>query len=151
MSAIRVRRVDTTQPATAALLQWLQLEVLPHDQPLPPDEGAWWVAYDGASPVAFASVRPSAQFGDCGYLSRAGVLSSHRGRGLQKRLIRVREQYARRQGWRWLLTDTAPGNSPSANSLITCGFRLYTPTRPWGLQGACYWRKPILQEQRQHG
>ena len=42
---IRVRRVDPTKPATAALLQWLQLEVLPLDTPLATDEGVWWVAW----------------------------------------------------------------------------------------------------------
>ena len=48
---IRARRVDTAKPATAALLQWLQLEVLPLDTPLATDEGVWWVAYVDDAPA----------------------------------------------------------------------------------------------------
>ena len=48
---IRIRRVDPAKPATAALLQWLQLEVLPLDTPLATDEGVWWVAYVDDAPA----------------------------------------------------------------------------------------------------
>lgn len=149
--AIRVKRVDPAKPATAALLQWLQLEVLPADAPMPTDEGYWWVAYADDTPVGFAGLRSSSQFANCGYLCRAGVLPKMRGRGVQKRMIQARVNYARRLGWQWLLTDTANHNSPSANALIACGFRLYTPSAPWGLPGANYWRKKITLEEKQDG
>jgi hypothetical protein len=62
--------------------------------------------------------------------------------GLQKRLIRVRERMARELGWAWLITDTFQ-NPPSANSLISCGFKNFAPTKPWGFAGANYWRKKL--------
>lgn len=141
----RVRRVDPAKPATAALLQWLQLEVLPHDAPLATDDGVWWVAYVDDAPAGFASVKTSPRYVGLGYLSRAGVLPAYRGHGLQKRLIRVREAYARRQGWTALITDTTAANPASANSLIACGFRMYQPQQPWALPNSCYWRKPLQQ------
>lgn len=139
---IRVRRVDASDPATAALLHWLQLATLPSDEPVPCTEAYWWVAYVDDAPAGFAGVRASAQFGDCGYLCRAGVLPPHRGRGIQKRLLRAREQYARRRGWRWLLSDTCD-NPASANSLASAGYRMYQPSAPWALPRSLYWRKKI--------
>jgi hypothetical protein len=45
-------------------------------------------------------------------------------------------------GWNWLISDTYK-NPPSANSLISCGYRTFAPSRPWGFDGAIYWRKKI--------
>lgn len=139
---MRVSAVDGKQAATAALLQYLQLTILPRDTPLNPGEGYWWVAYDGELPVAFAAMQQSVRWCDAGYLSRAGVLYSHRGQGIQKRLLVVRERKARAIGWRWLITDTHL-NPASGNSLIARGFRLFNPSNPWGFDDALYWRKEL--------
>ncbi|WP_368408593.1 GNAT family N-acetyltransferase [Caldimonas mangrovi] len=139
-----IRQVNAIAPKTAALLHWLQLEILPADEPAPTSLGWWWVASEGGNPVGFAGLWPSSRWSDAGYLSRSGVLPSARGRGLQKRLIRVREKKARELGWRWLITDTYR-NPPSANSLIACGFRMFHPSKPWAADGACYWRKQISE------
>lgn len=120
----------------------LQREVLPSDRPCDPNEGVWWVAYDDNYPVAFAGLRPSAQWLACGYLCRAGVVETHRGRGLQRRLIQLRERHARRSGMEWIITDTYK-NPASSNSLIACGFRLFEPSVPWGVSQTLYWRKKI--------
>jgi L-amino acid N-acyltransferase YncA len=64
-----------------------------------------------------------------------------RGHGLQRRLIKVREQQAKRNGWRACITYTAPDNFASANSLIKAGYRLYGPSEVWAMPGALYWRK----------
>lgn len=141
-AAAQVKRIDATDPVQRALLQWIQLATLPGDEPINCDEGAWWVAYVGGAPVGFGGVKPSSQFANCGYLCRSGVIPSHRGRGLQKRLIRAREQYAKRQGWEWLLTDTCD-NPASANSLASMGYRMYQPRRPWALPRSLYWRKKL--------
>lgn len=143
---MRIERVLRPQAQrSAALLRWLQLETLPHDEPLPTDKGWWWVAYQDDQPAAFAALCRSVRWRDTGYLCRAGVLRAYRGAGLQKRLIRVRERWARRMGLRWLVTDTFD-NPASANSLIACGFRMFTPSAPWAAEGACYWRKRILED-----
>jgi GNAT superfamily N-acetyltransferase len=139
---LRVRAVDGTDLKYAALLQWLQLEALPGDTPLETSEGNWWVAFDGSQPVAFAGLIESQQYPKSGYLCRAGVLPSHRGRGLQTRLIAVRERKARSLGWNSLVTDTYD-NPPSSNNLIKAGFRMHTPIVRYAAEGTCYWRKPL--------
>src|SRR5205085_2627542 len=92
---VRIVAVDGSDPAIAHLLHYLQLTILPHDVPKETESGFWWIGYDGVLPVAFAAMHPSSQWSDVGYLSRAGVLSSHRGQGVQRRLLRVRERRAR--------------------------------------------------------
>lgn len=137
-----IRKVDPTKPNVAALLNYLQLEILPHDVPDDTSTGHWWVMWEGETPIGFCGMRRSARWCDTGYLCRAGVMPSMQGKGLQKRLIRVREKYARKLKWRWLISDTTD-NPASANSLISCGFKMFTPTKPWGFDNACYWRKRL--------
>lgn len=141
-SLVRVRQIDAKEPTNAALLQWLQLLCLPADVPAKTDEGYWWIAYEGQNPIGFAGMRQSAWWGDTGYLNRAGVIPAARGKGLQKRLIRARELKAKALGLRWLVTDTL-NNPASANSLIGCGFKMFVPSKPWGIEGTCYWKKDL--------
>lgn len=105
-------------------------------------EGHWWVAYDGDQPVAFAGLAPSKSTPGAGYLCRAGVLPSHRGQGLQRRLLEARERKARALSMPALVTDTFD-NPHSSNNLIKAGFRMYEPQAPYGRLGTCYWRKPL--------
>jgi GNAT superfamily N-acetyltransferase len=116
-----------------------------HDsvKPLAPEQGGdWWAVFFEDVPVGFASLRPSSQWQNTGYLSRAGILDGHRGHGLQRRFIKVRERWARRLGYDWLVTDTWQ-NHASANNLASCGFRMYTPSTPWAAKGTLYWRKKV--------
>lgn len=138
---MKITSVDTGKAAVAASLQYLQLTILPGDEP---QElmGHWWIAYDGEIPVGFGALVPSTQWSDTVYLSRSGVLPSYRGKGIQKRLLLARERKARAMGMRWLITDTFE-NPASSNSLISRGFQLFTPTKPWGFNNALYWRKEL--------
>jgi GNAT superfamily N-acetyltransferase len=76
-----------------------------------------------------------------GFLERAAVLKPFRGRGLQKLLIAARDQEARRLGLEHVYTYTAFENNASSNSLMKCGYKLYTPQSKYGLKGALYWYK----------
>jgi GNAT superfamily N-acetyltransferase len=78
------------------------------------------------------------------YMCRSGVAEDARGQGLQRRLLRVREAFARKNGARWLISDTTD-NTISANNLIAVGFRLFNPSVPWGLKHALYWCKRIAE------
>jgi len=102
----------------------------------------WWIARDktNGSPVGYAGLRYLTKPDDCAYFCRAGVIASHRGQGLQKRLIRARVAYARRQGWSGVLTYTSADNYPSANSLVSQGFRLYSPSFAWSGREMLYFR-----------
>lgn len=139
MKVVTVRRTDDV-----ALLKRLHLDTLPGDVFPNFAAGWWWVASSGDEAVAFAGLTPSARWTDTCYLVRSGVMSRARGNGLQKRMIQVRERFARGRGMRWLITDTFQ-NPASSNSLIACGFKLFEPRDPWGLNGALYWRKPLTK------
>lgn len=105
------------------------------------DYGYWWIAYHDREPVGFAGITPSTIGPGVGYLKRAGVLPAHRGHGLQRRLLKVRERKARELGWASIITDTTD-NVPSANNLIRAGYRLFEP-QPWAFRSSLYWRKDL--------
>jgi GNAT superfamily N-acetyltransferase len=142
---LELKAVNGSRKEVKELLYVLQLEVLPVDKPADTTKGYWWILYDGVTPVGFAGLHPSSQWGGTGYLARAGVVKDYRGKGLQKRLIRVRERKARALGWSHLVTDTC-GNPASANNLIACGYRMYEPRTPWGIETTVYWIKRLKKE-----
>lgn len=135
---IRIKAVTLTQE-TKLLITEAHTVCFPNDERYCPEKGHWWIAYDGDRLAGFAGIRRSNRWSDAGYLCRAAVMPEFRGCGLQKRLIRVRIAKARSLGWRYCITDTRL-NPKSANSLISCGFRMYLPRVPWSFRDACYWR-----------
>ena len=112
----RVVPVNTRQPEVVQLLVWLQKACLPADKIYPITQGHWYVAYaqDGEA-VGFAGVVPSARWADTMYLCRSGVVLAHRGRGLQKRLIKARIRKARRCSGTGCRGDRPPPSLPPAS------------------------------------
>lgn len=100
----------------------------------------WWVVTVDGRRAGYCGLRA---YGEVMFLSRAGVLPEYRGRGLQRRLIRRRLQFARAAGGVLAVTYTAPGNPASGNSLIGAGFRLYEPRTHWAGREFIYWRKAL--------
>ena len=137
---MKIKRVDIRHPKIQNELSVLQKKCLPYDTPYDTNYGYWWIVYDSLNlPCAFSGLVFSVRWFDTGYLCRAGVLPSHRGQGIQKKLIRARIRQARALGWKWLITDTYR-NPASSNSLIACGFKLFEPSKPWGIKETLYWR-----------
>lgn len=93
--------------------------------------GRWWLLECGREVVGYAGARilPAPDVATL-YMCRAAIERGHRGKGLQKRLIRVRLSWGRKQSCRTAITYTMQ-NPASANSLIACGFRVYKPETPW--------------------
>jgi RimJ/RimL family protein N-acetyltransferase len=123
------------------------LAVLPLDEICFPDDyrvsldGAlWWLVWRGKDIVGYAGLRPcqDPKNKGLGFMNRVGVVPAHRGRGLQKRLIRVREAAARALGLKELVTYCVPWNCASINSLVACGYRFYRPAAKWGGAGSVY-------------
>jgi GNAT superfamily N-acetyltransferase len=139
---LTIRRIDTTKESNAELVSKLQAEILPGDTPAAVDAGYWWVAHFDNQLAGFCSLVRTPRWLDAGYLSRAGVLPIYRRKGIQKRLIRVRERMARSLGWQWLISDTY-NNPASTNNLTACGFSMYLPAEPYAGEGTLYWRKRI--------
>jgi GNAT superfamily N-acetyltransferase len=139
----RVTAVDGEDEDTADTLRELQERCFGDTAPLvPSDKGWWWIASDGRELAGFCLLVPTSYNPAMGYLKRAGVLRPHRGQGLQRRFVRVRETKARKVGMLAMITDTTD-NPSSANNLIACGYRLFTPDNPWGFAHTIYWRKDL--------
>lgn len=143
-----IRKADLRKPENRTVLTYLQQKCLPHDKPMDVSYGHWWIAYtEDGKPVGFAGMVRSAQWINAGYLCRAGVLRTHTGYGLQKKLIQARINQARKLNWEWVLTDTTD-NPASANSLISMGFKLYEPSVPWAFKNSLYWRLNVLSNKK---
>ena len=116
-----------------------------YDSPLCQKYGSWWwIAYDGEKPVAFAGLTPY-PVNKTVFLSRCGVIKSYRGLGLQRKLIKKREAIAIKEGYSRIITYTSYDNIKSANNLIGCGYKLYTPKWWWGVRNSYYFIKHINQ------
>jgi len=137
-----LKRVDIRKESVQIKLSALQNICLPFDTPYDTNYGCWWIAVENGRDIGFAGLVRTVSWTDCGYLCRAGVIPSARGRGLQKKFIRVRIRQAKALGWKWLITDTTD-NPASANSLIATGFKLFQPTKPWGFKNTLYWRRKL--------
>lgn len=143
----RIAKVDGFDDEYADILKSLHNELFGNAAPqIDPEQGWWWLAYgtDGARDIAgFCGLTPTdPEPITVAYLKRAGVVFSHRGHGLQRRFVRVREACARKHGFKTLVTDTTD-NPSSANNLIACGYRMYTPAEPWAFNNSCYWYKDL--------
>lgn len=138
-----IREVDGDNPAIHDILIDIHQLCFQGGAPKPDtSKGNWWLIYKGNEAMGFAGLEESHRWRGNGYLSRSGVLKEHRGYGLQRRLIRVRERCAARLGYEWMFSDTTE-TIPSSNNLIECGYRLYRPKRPYGFVNTLYWRKPL--------
>jgi GNAT superfamily N-acetyltransferase len=142
----RIKEVDGTDEEIADTLRELHDECFADSAPqIDPERGHWWLAFavdEGRELAGFCGLTPSYLDPALGYLKRAGVRKPHRGQGLQRRFVRVREARARRLGMHSIITDTSD-NPASANNLIACGYRIYSPEEPWGFNHTIYWTKAL--------
>lgn len=140
-SPYRLRAVSTTPQRE--LLSHLDRELFPSDEPEDLTRGDWWILYGPErEPAGFAGIRDVRGEPHLGYMTRAGVVDGHRGKGLQRRLIRVRLHRARARGWLRVVSTTLD-NPPASNNLIACGFKLYHPQHEWMCPGTLYWYKNL--------
>lgn len=78
------------------------------------------------------------------WLARAYVCPDARGNGLQRRMLRVREAYARKIGAPGCWTYTVISNTHSSNNLIRSGYETFWPSSSWRMwDGVIYWRKQL--------
>lgn len=146
MAALRLRQLpNPLKKGHVEVLRQLDKTCFPIDTPYSPTtEGTtWWLVYDEDKvPVAFAGVRYM-PIDNYFYLCRAGVIPRARGKGLQRRLIRVRLAFAKKRGAAGVYTMTSVDNPASSNNLIRCGFELFIPSYEWGGTGMIYWWKDL--------
>ena len=97
----------------------------------------WWVMLDQGEIVAYCGSIYSK--GIC-IFNRAWVKKSHRGQGIQRRMIKTRLKAAS-TFCHIAITYTTLDNFPSANNLIDCGFKLYLPEYSYGGSDKLYFQK----------
>lgn len=95
------------------------------------DDHTFWIARDAdGKPVGFCSAIHRPERGYV-FLSRAAVAAGARGARLQRRMIRARVTWARKQGASEVITYTLLKNYESFVNLLKCGFRFYKPEDAW--------------------
>jgi GNAT superfamily N-acetyltransferase len=119
----RIREVDAQDDDIADMLADLHRLTFLGSAPMPPfDWGHWWLAFCERLPVAFAGLVPSTHAENAGYFCRVGVLDRHWGHALQLRLMRAIESRARRNGWRWIISERTISPQPTTSSGPAIGF-----------------------------
>lgn len=110
---------------------WDELHAL-HDLEYkwPGDDHTYWQLTEGTKTVAVMSAvyRPEKGYVFLSY-AITDPLCNHR--GLQRRLIRYRLQWAKRQGAIYAVTYTLLHNYPSIANLLKCGFQFAREPRGW--------------------
>ena|SRR5688572_12634371 len=107
--------------------------------PYPKDGCYWWIAYMNHEPVAFAGLKVLKGCNkNVGFLCRAGVLKLASGKGLQRKLIAIRLNKAKKMKLSEVITYTHNANYKSAANLLRSGMRFYCPKNKWAGQQALY-------------
>jgi GNAT superfamily N-acetyltransferase len=88
------------------------------------DDCTFWELRKAGRLIAFCAAKYTPATG-CAALSVACVVERARGRGLQKRMIQLRERWARAQGAHTVLTYVAKRNPYSFANLILAGYRMH--------------------------
>lgn len=106
----------------------------------------WWIAWDeSGDPVGYGGV---VIYEDFAIHKRCGVLPCARKQGLQKKMLKVRETYAKKQGCEVICTYVSVENPISANNLIKVGYRAYVPEWQWGGREFLYVQKALVKNSR---
>ncbi len=97
---------------------------------------SWSIGWDNAVPAAYCAWKKVEQGGAAvGFHYRGGVLPDYRGQGLQKHMLKLREQEMRQHGLTKAVTYTDADGAASMRNLIAEGYRPYVPTRSTTLSG----------------
>ena len=108
----------------------LNAAIFPEDVLNVDEQTVGWVAYDkNNNPAGFCTAR-TLEDGVL-YFDRGGVFKEHRGQGLHRKLIEIRERYARKNGYKNIITYVMKDNIKSLTTLVRCDYLIYTPAYQW--------------------
>lgn len=93
------------------------------------EKNATWVAHEKDELVGYLSAHPLKH--GIWFFSRVGVMPSHRGQGLQRKLMACMEKHGRREGWREIVTYTVGRNGFSTANILAAGYRTYEPRKSY--------------------
>lgn len=104
------------------------------------DCGFWWIAYAQehlisdnvpSRAIGFAGLVENIPHQLEGYLKRCYVLPDYRGRGLQGRFLKLREDKARELGWITLVSECSETNFHSCCNFKRAGYEITDPEQAW--------------------
>ena len=93
------------------------------------DKNVSWIVEEGGEYVAYLSAHPLRN--GVWFFSRVGVMPSHRGQGLQRKLMTAMERHGRREGWREIVTYCVGRNGHSIANILEAGYRTYEPRKSY--------------------
>ena len=119
-----------------ALIAGMDRICFPLDTPAVFAGAQWLIGWDGDKPAAYCAWKSVEHDGiPVGFHYRGGVLPDHRGQGLQRQMLRLREDEMRRQSLSKAVTYTDADGAASMRNLIAEGYRPYAPTPTTTLSG----------------
>lgn len=124
-------KIELIDDMGEALDLWREMQGLyGSDDKWPGNDHNYWRLTDGKQDMGLMSAvyRPEKGYV---YLSYAIIHPWCPRAGLQRRLIRYRLQWAKRQGAVYAVTYTLLHNYPSIANLLKCGFRFAREPRDW--------------------
>lgn len=120
------------------LVEIVHSEIMPQDNL--PDPALFWLVWNqDYDPVGYCCL--SIVDSEIVFMSLCGLFPEARGNGLQRRMLTVREKWARRKGYKIVITYALRDNPYSYENLIKRGYMLYEPEYPWVDGNVYYFRK----------
>ncbi len=125
-----------TSAEDAALIAGMDRVCFPLDTPAAFAGARWSIGWDGDTPASYCAWKTVDHDGVAvGFHYRGGVLPGYRGQGLQRRMLRLREEEMRQDGRIKAVTYTDADGAASMRNLIAEGYRPYVPTPTTTLSG----------------
>lgn len=105
---------------------------------------SWWIAIIDGKFAGFAGTTAKVDWDKAEglFVGPCGVLPEFRGRGLQRKFLKVRERYAIAKGYTKLVGSVETANVWSGNNFIRCGYELDPDPKPRS-PGHIHFRKLI--------
>lgn len=109
-----------------SLIETINDEIFPADKLHIDEKTVAWIVYtEDGKPAAFCTAR-KLTYGIL-YMDRGGVYLKYRKHGIHRKLIKAREQFAKRNGYHKVITYVMKDNYASLFTLVRCDYRMYTP------------------------
>lgn len=126
-----------------SVIKHLHKRIFPTDEWYDEESVDWVVEDDMGRYVGFCMFALCQKDPNVGHLARAGILTGSQGYGLHRRLIEVRERFARKAKFKTCITYTKAYNVQSMVNLQKCGYRIYAPKKLYADKDCVYWIKHL--------
>lgn len=152
MTQPTIKIKPVASPGDQDVARTLQKACLPWDDTLDPKTDGLWLLARTPSGIAigYSGSYLSAE-NNAIVIAHQGVLASHRGLGLQARMIRETCKIAIKRGVPEVWSYVSTPNVASCNSFVSAGFRMWRPEHWLGESVSpsqtewVYWRKKVIQ------